>query len=252
MIIKFSLVRLSIIFLLVILFPLVQKQWLNLYLFDINNFSIYKILYYLSGLVVPILVIINSLNNFTYYKFINHKKNNNNYEISGKVLFLIIFIVSITLSILVTQYIFINLNIFLNFFNIKKDYSVLFDIDKQILIVLTIAVFLLFKKTKLFIKKFILINFCIFSIITWYSQINNYFLIDKIPFYLFKSENINYINIVFLLAIDIVFYLWSYISYNSNLSDWKLPKPYIEEVTPIVNIFIFYLFIILYYSIVVN
>ncbi len=252
MIIKFSLVRLSIIFLLVILFPLVQKQWLNLYLFDINNFSIYKILYYLSGLVVPILVIINSLNNFTYYKFINHKKNNNNYEISGKVLFLIIFIVSITLSILVTQYIFINLNIFLNFFNIKKDYSVLFDIDKQILIVLTIAVFLLFKKTKLFIKKFILINFCIFSIITWYSQINNYFLIDMVPSYIYKFGNINFININFLLAIETVFYLWSYISYSSYLSDWNVPKPYKKEITPLLNIFMFYFLIILYYSILVK
>ena len=79
MIIKFSLLRLSIIISLVILFPLVQKQWLNLYLFDINNLSIYKLLYYLSGLIVPILVIINSLNNFTYYKFNFYKKNNNNF-----------------------------------------------------------------------------------------------------------------------------------------------------------------------------
>ena len=76
LIIKFSLLRLSIIILLVILFPLVQKQWLNLYLFDINNLSIYKLLYYLSGLFVPVLVIINSLNKFTYYQFNLLKKIN--------------------------------------------------------------------------------------------------------------------------------------------------------------------------------
>jgi hypothetical protein len=92
LIIKFSLYRLSIIILLVILFPLVQKQWLNLYLFDINNLSIYKLLYYLSGLIVPILVIINSLNKFTYYKFNSHKKIYNKLDISGKSLFLICYI----------------------------------------------------------------------------------------------------------------------------------------------------------------
>ena len=101
MIIKFSLLRLSIIILLVILFPLVQKQWLNLYLFDINNLSIYKILYYLSGLFVPILVIINSLNKFTYYKFNFHKKNSNYSDISGKSLFLITLVISSLISILI-------------------------------------------------------------------------------------------------------------------------------------------------------
>ena len=240
------------IFVLLIFLPLVQKQWLNLYLFDNNNFSIYKLLYYLSGLIVPILVIINSLKKFTYYKFIDRKNNNNNNYISGKLLLLITLNISILLSFLISRYIFINLKILLNFFISDNEYLVQFDIDKQIIFLIIISIFLIFKKTKLLLKKIILANFFIFSVITWYSQINNYFLIDKIPFYLFKSENLNYINILFLLAIETVFYLWSYISYNSNLSDWKLPKPYIEEVTPIVNIFIFYLFIILYYSIVVN
>ena len=79
--------RLTIFVLLVILFPLVQNQWLNLYLFDINNFTIYKLLYYLSGLIFPILVFKNSLNKFTYYKFLNNKIKNY-HRISGKSLFL--------------------------------------------------------------------------------------------------------------------------------------------------------------------
>ena len=249
MIIKFSLLRLSIITLLLILFPLVQKQWLNLYLFDINNLSIYKILYYLSGFIVPILVIINSLDKFTYYKFNFHKKNNNNFDISGKFLFLITLVILSILSILISNYIFINLKIILNLLISNNEYLVQFDIDKKILFVVIISIFLIFKKTKFLLKKITLINFFIFSIINWYSQINNSSLNDVIPFYIFKFGNINFVNIVFLLAIETMFYLWSYISYNSYLSDWNVPKPHMKEITPILNIIMFYLLVILYYSI---
>ncbi len=249
MIIKFSLVRLTIIILLVILFPLVQKQWLNLYLFDINNFSIYKLLYYLSGLFVPILVIINSLNNFTYYKFNILKKNNHKYDISGKSLFIITFVISSFLSILISYYVFINLKVFLNLFLDNNEYLVQFDIYNQIIFVVIISIFLLFEKTKFLIKKITLTNFFIFSIISWYSQINYSSLKEVIPFDIFKFGNINFVNIVFLLAIEIMFYLWSYISYNSYLSDWNVPMPYTKEAVSIIYIFMFYFLIILYYSI---
>ena len=249
MIIKFSLLRLSIIILLVILFPLVQKQWLNLYLFDINNLSIYKLLYYLSGLIVPIIVIINSLNKFTYYKFNLLNKNNYKYDISGKSLFLITLVISSLISILISRYIFINLKIFLNLFMSNNEYLVQFDTDKQILFVVIISIFLIFEKTKFLLKKITLTNFFIFSLINWYSQIDNFSLNDVIPFYIFKFENINFVNIVFLLAIETMFYLWSYISYKSYLSDWNVPKPYKKEVTAIFNIIMFYLLVILYYSI---
>ena len=249
MIIKFSLLRLSIIILLVILFPLVQKQWLNLYLFDINNLSIYKLLYYLSGLIVPILVIINSLNKFTYYKFDFHKKNNNYSDISGKSLFLITLVISSLISILISRYIFINVKIFLHLFMSNYEYLVQFDTDKQILFVVIISILLLFEKTKFIIKKITLTNFFIISIISWYSQINNFSLKEVIPFYILKFGNINFLNIVFLLAIEIMFYLWSYISCNSYLSDWNVPKPYAKEAKPIIYIVVFYFLIILYYSI---
>jgi len=247
LIINFSLLRLSIIFLLVIFFPLVQKQWLNLYLFNINNFTIYKVLYYLSGLIVPILVIINSLSQFTFYKFNYQYKNNNNY-ISGKLLLLLTLIILIILSIFTSSYIFLNLKIFLNLFLSNNENLIQFDIDKQILFMMTLSTLLIFKKTKYLVKKLILINYFIFSIVTWYSQIDNSFLIDIVPFYIYKFGNINFINIAFLLAIETVFYLWSYISYRSNLSDWKVQKPLRIEALPILNIVMFYLLIILYYS----
>ena len=131
----------------------------------------------------------------------------------------------------------------------NNEYLVQYDIDKQILFVVIISIFLIFEKTKFLLKKITLTNFFIFSIINWYSQINNSSLNDVIPFYIFKFENINFVNIVFLLAIETMFYLWSYISYNSYLSDWNVPKPYKKEVIPIFNIIMFYLLVTLYYSI---
>lgn len=177
------------------------------------------------------------------------KKNNYKYDISGKSLLLITLVISSFISILTSRYIFINLKIFLNLFMSNNEYLVQFDIDKQILFVVIISIFLIFKKTKFLLKKITLTNFFIFSIINWYSQINNSSLNDVIPFYIFKFENINFVNIVFLLAIETMFYLWSYISYNSYLSDWNVPIPYKKEVTPIFNVIIFYLLVILYYSI---
>ena len=251
MIIKFSLARLSIIFLLVILFPLVQNQWLNLYLFDINNFNIYRILYYLSGLLCPILIIINSLNKFTYYKFNNHKINNKK-NITGTFLLSITLIFLIILSTMISSYIYINFKIILNFLNNDNELLVYFSSYKQALLILIISILLIFKKTKIFMKKIILINFFIMSVLIWYSQINNILLNNIFHLDILKNENINFINIISLLAIETVFYLWSYISYGSYLSDWKVPIPYKKEYLPIFNILFFYLFIILYYSILSN
>ena len=248
MIIKFILARVSIIFFLVILLPLVQKQWLNLYLFNIDDFTIYKILYYISGLIVPILVSLSSLDKFTYYKFSNHKNDSNNY-ISGKLLLVLTLIILSILSILTSHYIFINFKIFLDLFLSNNDYLIQFLKDKQLLIIIVIFTFFLFKKTKFIVKKIILTNYFLISIFSWYSHISNSFLIEVVPFHIFKLENINFINIVFLLAIEISFFLWAYISYSTYLSDWNVPKPYKKDLSPIFNIVIFYLLIILYYSI---
>ncbi len=55
----------------------------------------------------------------------------------------------------------------LNFQDFQKQ-DVQFDIDKKILFVVIISIFLIFKKTKFLLKKIKLINFFIFSIINWY------------------------------------------------------------------------------------
>ena len=252
MIIKYSPIRLFIFFSFVILFPLVQKQWLNLSLFDTNNFTIYKTLYYLSGIVCPLLVIINSLNKFTYYK-LNNRKVNINFEISGKYLFFITSTVLLILSLLIFYYVFINIRISLNLFSINNKFLDYFNFDKQILTIVLISILLIFKKIKLFLKKVILINFFIMSIIIWYSDISNRILNEALISDIFKLENINFINLLFLLLIEVFYYLWSYISYSSYLSDWKLPSPYFrKELDTISNIIFFYLFIFLYYFVLLN
>ncbi len=244
--IKYSLIRLSIIFLLVIIFPFVQKQWLNLYLFNTNNLSIYKILYYLSGLICPILVIVNSLNNFTFYKF-NSKKEKNNCYVSSILLLFITIIILLILSLLISSYIFINLKIFINLFIGDNKLLTYFTIDKQILILVIISFLLLFRKLKLFIKKGLLINYFIMSLMIWYSEISNKILNDVFIIDILNFENINYINLLFLLSIEIFYYLWSYISYSTYLSDWSLPIPDNKEYLYIYNIIFLYLLIFLYY-----
>ena len=213
------------IFLLVILFPLIQNQWLNLYLFDINNFTIYQLLYYLSGLIFPIFVFKNSLNNFTYYKF-NNNKIINNIVVSGKLLLIISILSLFILSTLISSYLLINFKLIFNLFISDYKFLINFDIDKQILFVLLTSILLLFNKLKFILKKVILINFLIISFTIWYSKINDIlidstFLINNFP----KFDNLNSFNIFFLLTIELVYYIWSYISYNSYLSDWIMPIP---------------------------
>ena len=251
MIIKSSIVKLAFILLFVTVFPLVQNQWLNLYLFDINNFSVYKLLYYLSGLICPIFVCINSLSKFTYYKF---RDNNFKYHsfISGKILLFITSLILITLSILIYNYFFIGFNLFLNLFINDSNNIFILGITKKLFFVALISISLIFKKIKLFIKKIVLFNFFIISIFIWYSQINNILINQSfIPNYFLIIDNINHINILSLLAIESLYYVWAYISNKTNLSDWIVPRPSVNDIYPIIKNLIFYLLIIFYYSLIV-
>ena len=96
MIIKNKTTKLLVTILFLLILPLVQKQWFNLYLFNINDFSFSSILYYLSGIICPLLICLNSLNNNTYYKFNKNSIYIKN-SIKGKSL---LFLVAINLSFL--------------------------------------------------------------------------------------------------------------------------------------------------------
>lgn len=249
MIIKFSLIRLTIIFLIVILFPLVQNQWLNLYLFDVNNPSIYKFLYYLSGLIVPSFVCISSLSKFTSYKFLHFKDKDQN--ISGRNLLIIILITLFTISTFISYYIFINFRIIATLFFSTINYQ--FNIVNNLLFIFIISILLLFKNTRLKIKRIVLLNYFIISMFIWYAQINNIFINNiflinnKILF-----DNVFYFNVFYLFILETLYYIWSCISYKSQLSDWSVPTPYFSVNSQITKIIIFYLMIVVYYSLLVR
>ena len=231
-----------------LILPFVQKQWFNLYLFNFNEVSFYSILYYLSGIICPSLICLNSLNNYTYYKF---NKNNiyNKNSIRGKSLLFFVAINLIVLSYLIIDYIYINIDLltklFFGGFNLHQP-----SIYQLSLFILLIATLLIFKKSRVLFKKLILGNFIFISFYIWYLQIDNIRVDDQFHFYkYFGLNNLNLINVFILFAIEIAFFSWSFLSYKSNLSDWIVRKPQKDDVYPFLNMFIFYFFIIIYYSI---
>jgi len=231
-----------------LILPLVQKQWFNLYSFNINDISFYSILYYLSGTICPSLVCLNSLKNYTYYNFNKNNTHSKNI-IKGKRLLFLVAINLIFLSYLIADYIFINFdlmyNLFLEGINVPKP-----DIPQLSFLIFLISILLIFKKSRFMLKKIILVNFILISLYLWHLQINNISIDDQLHIYrYFGLNDLNLINLLILVAIEISFYTWSYISYRTNLSDWIVPKPQKSDVIPFLNIFIFYFFIIIYYSI---
>ena len=248
MIIKNNSTRLLVTLIFLLIFPFVQKQWFNLYLFNINDISFYSILYYLSGTICPTLICLNSLNNYTYYNF---SKDNiySKKTIKGKALFLLVAINLIFLSYLIADYIYINFdlicNLFLEVINLQKP-----DIFQLSLFIFLISILLIFKKSRLLFKKLILINFILISFYIWYLQINNINVDDQFHIYrYFGLNDLNLINVFILFAIEISYFTWSFLSYKTNLSDWIVHMPQKGDLIPFSNIFIFYLFIIIYYSI---
>ena len=248
MIIKNNTTKLLVTLSFLLILPFVQKQWLNLYSFNINDISFYSILYYLSGAICPTLVLLNSLKNYTYYNFTKNKIHSIN-VIKGIRLLFLVAINLIFLSYLIVNYIFINFDLIFNLFlegvSVPKP-----DIPQLSFFIFLISIFLIFKKSRFLLKKIILVNFILISFYLWHLQINNMSVDDQFHIYrYFGLNDLNLINIFFLVAIEISFYTWSFLSYKTNLSDWIVPKPQKGDVIPFLNIFIFYFFIIIYYSI---
>ena len=248
MIIKNNTTKLLVTLLLLFILPFVQKQWFNLYLFNTNNISFYSILYYLSGTVCPILVCFNSLKNYTFYNFEINKIYSKNI-IKGKSLLFIVCINLVFLSYFIADYIYLNFDLIFNLFleetNLPKP-----DIIQFCFFIFIISILLIFRKTRLLFKKLILVNFILISFYLWFLKINNIYVDDQFHIYkYFGLNDLNLINLFILVAIEISFFTWSYLSYKTNLSDWMVPKPQKGDGIPILNMFIFYFFIIIYYSI---
>ena len=250
MIIKNKTTKLLVTILFLLILPLVQKQWFNLYLFNSNDISFYSILYYLSGTICPSLVCLNSLRCYTYYDF----NKNNIYSkniITGKRLFFLVAINLIFLSYFIVDYIYINFDLIFNLFfegiNLPKP-----DIIQLSFFILLISSLLIFKKSRFLLKKIILVNFILISLYLWHIQINNINLDDQFHIYkYFVLNDLNLINLFILVTIEISFFTWSFLSYKTNLSDWIVLKPQKGDVIPVLNMFIFYFFIVIYYSILI-
>jgi len=248
LIIKNNTTKLLVTLLFLLILPFVQKQWFNLYSFNINDISFYSILYYLSGAICPSLVCLNSLKNFTYYDF-NKDKIHSIKIIKGKRLLFLVAINLIFLSYLIADYIYINFDLIFNLFieeiNVPQP-----DMPQLSFFIFLISILLIFKKSRFLLKKLILVNFVVISLYLWHIQVNNIIVDDQ--FYIYRYFGLNdlyLLNLIILIAIEISFLTWSYISYKTNLSDWIVPKPQKGDVTPFLNIFIFYFFIIIYYLI---
>ena len=248
MIIKNNTTKLLVTLSFLLILPFVQKQWFNLYSLNINDISFYSILYYLSGAICPSLVCLNSLKNYTYYNF-NKELIHSKKVIKGKRLLLLVVINLIFLAYFIADYIYINfdliINIFLEGINVPKP-----DTKLLSFFIFLISILLIFKKSRFLLKKIILVNFILISIDLWHLQINNIIVDDQFHIYgYFGLNDLNLINLFILVAIEISFYTWSFISYKTNLSDWIVPQPQKGDIIPFLNIFIFYFFIIIYYSI---
>ena len=248
MIIKKNTTRLLLTFSLLLILPFVQNQWFNLYLFNISDISFYSILYYLSGLICPFLVCLNSLKDYTYYNFNKNKIDSKNL-IKGKSLFFLVAINLVLLSFFIANYLYINLDLIFNLFlegiNLPK-----LDIIQLSFYIFLISILLIFKKYRLLLKKFILANFILISFYLWHLQFKNINVDDQFHIYgYFGLNNLNLINLFILITIEISFFTWSFLSYKTNLSDWIVSKPQRGDYLPILNLFIFYFFIIIYYSI---
>ena len=224
-----------------------QDQWLNIFLLNKFEFSYYSILYFLSGFLFPILVINNSLSNFFDYKINSNKYQSKKFKFYGYLVIVTILI----LSTLIIRYFIFSVNYIIP----QIELNIYFDIKLKILFLLIIMILLLINKTKRIIKRLLLFNYFIICFVNW----STYFfklqgidiLINKystnISFYEFN--NVNLLNILYLFVFEIFYYLWSFITYQNNLSDWSLSYPERADFVPISRITIFYLGVLIYYLI---
>jgi len=137
--------------------------------------------------------------------------------IKGKKLLFLVAINLIILSYLIADYIYINfdliINLFLEAINVPKP-----DIPQLGFFIFLISILLIFKKSRFLLKKIILINFILISLYLWHLQINNINVDDQFHiFRYFGLNDLNLINIFILLAIEISFFTWSFLSYKKGL-----------------------------------
>ena len=116
-------------------------------------------------------------------------------------------------------------------------------------------ILLIMNKTKRFIKKLFLLNFFIICFVNWTIY---FFNLQGIEIFInkyisnnsyYEFNNLNIVNIFYLLIFEIIFYFWSFITNENNLSDWSINYPKKLDRIPISKIIIYYLGALIYYYI---
>ena len=214
------------------------------------NQNSYNTLYYLSGYLFPIILVFYSLNNFTNYKF----NNNEEIDLTNGLRYLsyIIFPILLILSTLIVKYYAYLFSIIFN----ESFYFLKFT-NLQFIFIIIFSLLLLIKTTKKIIKYLYLIYYFINYSIYW--TINSYPLYitdnfnDKYLNHLISNNvDFNYINIIYLFLLEVLFFIWSYVSHKNNISDWHIPIPLRSDLVPLINIFLFYFGLTVYFVIFNN
>ena len=249
LILKKTIKKLIIIISFALLLPFIQKQWLNLSLLSQNKYSFYSVIYYLSAILFPLLISFLSLTEFTEYKFFESKENVRKF-IKGKSLLALVVCSLIPLSLISIYYLNINIEFIVNnFFRENLIYQI--SNLQNLFIILIISILFVFKNIRILLKKIILTNFILFSLLVWHGNINSQIINDT---FLNKGylnlENNNVTNIFFLFSFELFFYIWSYVAYKNNLSNWEVPMPSIREVKYLYKFIIFLIISLVYYSLV--
>lgn len=192
----------------------------------------------------------NSFYNYENYSF-HHSENNFR---NGKIQKLIypVAIILLLLSTLITKYLITLFNYFLYLNNFKSINQNL-NFGLFLTLIILICTLLLINKTKVFIKRTFLLCYLLTSLTIWISsiyqvKIDYSFLYNQ---FLFKNilifENNFVFNVFLLYSLEVIFYIWSYISYSNNISNWIVPMPVKSDFYQIIKITIFYLGVIFYY-----
>jgi len=205
----------------------------------------------LSGYLFPIILIFYSFNYFCDYQFII----NNGKEIKNcfRYISFIVFPILLLFSILITKY-FIYLFSIIN----NDSFNFLAFNNLQFIFILIFSFLLLIKKTKKKVKSlyliYYLINFSIYWTINTYplNITNTFFNESYINNFISSNLDFNYINIIFLFLLEILYFIWSFIAHKNNLSDWRIPIPKKDHLYPLINIFLFYFGLIVYFYIFRN
>ncbi len=222
---------------------------MNISELNYSQTNIYSILYFLSGFLIPLFISFISYKNFLIYEVNKDTKYKEKNKI--KYLFYPLIIILFILSYLLMKYFIIIPKIIITYSN----YSTYDQFITEIILLIIILILLIFERSRIMIKKFLLLNYFIISSLIWsliyfdyYSEISpiNYSFI-----YSFKIDlnNVFIVNIFYLFAVETFYYLWSYLSFDKNLSDWSVPIPRINNLIPILKISIYYFGFINYYFI---